>query len=51
MPYTSHGHWYGPGEPAQPEPTLKARCGGPALCPVCMREAASPDSSTEEGSR
>lgn len=40
MPYTHHGHWYGPGEPTQPGPQLVARCGGPGLCPGCSREAA-----------
>lgn len=39
MPYTGHGHWYGPGEPAQPGPRLVARCGGPGLCPDCAKEA------------
>jgi hypothetical protein len=37
--YTSHGHWVGPGEPTQP-PDLVARCGGPAICAQCAREAA-----------
>jgi len=39
MPYTSHGHWYGPGEPTMPAPNARARCGGPRLCAVCKREA------------
>lgn len=39
MPYTSHGHWFGPGEPAEPRPQLVARCGGPALCSECWDEA------------
>jgi hypothetical protein len=41
MPYTSHGHWVGPTEPcaADVPPGLVARCGGPALCPPCAREA------------
>ena len=41
MPYTSHGHWYGPDEPTGTEarPMLTARCGGPALCPECARQA------------
>lgn len=41
MPYTSHGHWYGPGDPTRPEPTRMAKCGGPlgGLCAVCKREA------------
>lgn len=45
MPYISHGHWVGPGEPTQPEPP-RARCGGPGLCPVCAREAAMINTST-----
>lgn len=40
MPYTAHGHWYGPGEPAAPGPRFRAVCGGPTLCPDCGREAA-----------
>lgn len=40
MPYTSHGHWVGPGEPSQPGPRLVARCGGPGLCAPCSVEAA-----------
>jgi len=39
MPYTSHGHWHGPGEPTLPAPEYKARCGGPVMCRVCMQEA------------
>jgi hypothetical protein len=41
MPYTSHGHWVGPTEPcaADVQPRLVARCGGPAMCPECAREA------------
>lgn len=38
MPYISHGHWVGPGEPTQPAPP-RARCGGPGLCRVCGSEA------------
>lgn len=39
MPYTSHGHWYGPGTPTPPAPQSRARCGGTRMCPVCSREA------------
>ncbi len=39
--WTSHGHWYGPGEPdPATESPMKARCGGPGLCSKCSREAA-----------
>lgn len=39
MPYTSHGHWYGPGDPTEPRPDATARCGGPAICRECSEEA------------
>lgn len=39
MPYTTHGHWFGFGEPTLPKPDLRARCGGPPMCSVCNREA------------
>lgn len=40
MSWTSHGHWYGEGDPpAQGGPDLVARCGGPAICPKCAVEA------------
>jgi ferredoxin len=39
MPYTTHGHWYGPGEPTQPGPRLVAKCGGPAICYDCSVQA------------
>lgn len=39
MPYTSHGHWFGPGEPTLPAPDARARCGGPGMCRVCSKEA------------
>lgn len=42
MPYTQHGHWYGPGEPTQPGPALVARCGGPGLCEACAVQAGKP---------
>lgn len=43
MPYTSHGHWFGADAPTAEDvqPRLVARCGGPALCPECAREAGS----------
>lgn len=38
--YTSHGYWYGPGDPTGDfEPLLMAKCGGPAICSTCKREA------------
>lgn len=39
MPYTSHGHWYGPGEATLPTPAQRARCGGSLGCRVCIAEA------------
>lgn len=39
MPYTTHGHWYGDGEPTEPGPQLVARCGGPAICYDCSVQA------------
>jgi hypothetical protein len=39
MPYTKHGHWYGLGAPAAPQPRLVVRCGGPHLCTDCALEA------------
>ncbi len=41
MPYTSHGHWVGSTEPgaADVPPRLVAKCGGPAICAPCAREA------------
>lgn len=38
MPYTRHGHWYGAVEPTA-LPDMVARCGGPAICPDCARDA------------
>lgn len=40
MPYTSHGHWFGPGEPTEPRPQLVAKCGGPGICGDCVHEEA-----------
>jgi len=44
MPYTSHGHWFGPDAPTAEDvqPRLVARCGGPGLCPECALEAGTP---------
>lgn len=42
MPYTRHGHWYGPGEPTLPKPERTARCGGTRLCPQCAAETVGP---------
>ncbi|MUN41462.1 hypothetical protein [Actinomadura litoris] len=39
MPYTTHGHWYGPGEPAKPGPRLVAKCNGLGGCAACREEA------------
>ncbi|MFC3986482.1 hypothetical protein [Streptosporangium jomthongense] len=39
MPYTSHGHWYGPGKPTLPAPAQRARCGGLSMCRICIKEA------------
>jgi hypothetical protein len=39
MPYTSHGHAYGVIDTDHPRPSLVARCGGPASCPMCKAEA------------
>lgn len=39
MPYTTHGWWYGPGEPTQPGPPLIAKCGGTAICRACREQA------------
>lgn len=39
VPYTTHGHWYGLGEPTKPGPRLVARCGGPHMCTECALEA------------
>ena len=39
MPYTTHGHWYGEGEPTQPGPAMRARCGGVRRCDKCRHEA------------
>lgn len=47
MPYTTDGHWFGPGEPTQPGPRLVARCGGPGLCPRCALEAAEVETQAE----
>lgn len=38
MPYTKHGHWFGAGEPTEPKPDLRARCGGPGMCLKCREE-------------
>ncbi|MFB9687693.1 hypothetical protein [Amycolatopsis plumensis] len=42
MPYTSHGHWFGADAPTAEDvqPRLVARCGGPAMCPICAHDAA-----------
>ena len=41
MAYTTHGHHI-PGTILEgPEPSLRARCGGPGLCKVCSEQAAS----------
>lgn len=47
MPYTSHGHWFGPGEPTQPGPSLRAKCMQFTGCAVCRREAGMPPPSWE----
>lgn len=48
MPYTTHGYWYGPGEPTETSTRFVARCGGPGLCGQCAREAAAaPEPVTE----
>lgn len=39
MPYTSHGHWYGPGEPTQPGPRLIAKCFQLDGCATCRQDA------------
>jgi uncharacterized coiled-coil DUF342 family protein len=43
MPYTTHGHWYGTGEPTTPWPRLRAKCFGLGGCPVCRTEAGLPE--------
>lgn len=40
MPYTTHGHWFGPGAPFPRWPHAVAKCGGPGLCADCRGEAA-----------
>jgi phage major head subunit gpT-like protein len=40
MPYTSHGHWYGPVERTEPRPAVVMQCGGPGPCPQCNQEVA-----------
>jgi hypothetical protein len=42
MPYTTHGHWYGPDEPTQPGPRLRAKCFGMEGCSACRAEAGLP---------
>lgn len=42
MPYTTHGHWYGPGEPTQPGPRARANCFGLGGCPECLAQAGLP---------
>jgi hypothetical protein len=37
MPYTSHGHWFGEGEPTEPAPP-QVSCGYPYYCLRCLRE-------------
>jgi hypothetical protein len=38
--WTAHGHWYGTGDPDYTtRPLAIARCGGPAICAECAREA------------
>lgn len=39
MPYTTHGHRYGPPNPGEQLPQLIARCGGPGICVKCSTEA------------
>lgn len=39
MPYTTHGHWYGTGDPEIGKPGLVAKCGGPGMCKRCTAEA------------
>ncbi|NEA22652.1 hypothetical protein [Actinomadura bangladeshensis] len=38
MPYTTHGHWPGPGQPIRPAPH-KSACGGAERCPDCIADA------------
>lgn len=39
--WTSHGHWYGPGEPDMAtKPVAVTRCGGPGLCSKCSTTVA-----------
>ncbi|MEU4576618.1 hypothetical protein [Nonomuraea sp. NPDC023979] len=40
MPYTSHGHQYGPAEHGEPRPAVVMQCGGPGPCPECNQEVA-----------
>jgi hypothetical protein len=42
MPYTTHGHWYGPGDPTKPGPRLIAKCFGLGGCLECRTEAGLP---------
>lgn len=39
MPYTSHGHWYGPGEPTRPGPSLISECLHLDGCATCRQDA------------
>lgn len=39
MTFTSHGHHIVDTHPDDPAPSVKARCGGPAICKVCAKEA------------
>ncbi|WP_242892560.1 hypothetical protein [Actinomadura litoris] len=48
MPYTDHGHWYGPGEPTKPGPRLIAKCFGLNGCAACRADAGLPPLSEPE---
>jgi hypothetical protein len=39
MTFTSHGHHIVGTHPDDPAPATRARCGGPAICKICAKEA------------